>query len=123
MNPDHICQDIQNTAAVGLALDEKQREHYQTCLSCREKLETLEQLDQWVLKTPLPELPKGLATQIMQNIERYEPQSLSKEAINLFSNWRDEWGQFIVGLLGLLFTTGSLLRFIFSVWLVTAIAN
>jgi hypothetical protein len=81
-------------------------------------IKTIEQLDRLVMETPLPDVPDGFATRVMQQIEAEKVQAKPK-----FVLATDEVVQFILGLLGLLLTTTSLVRFIFSAWLITAVAN
>lgn len=110
------CREIQIAAAVGLELNKTQHQHSQTCLSCRQTVEVIKQLDQRMMETNFAEVSDEFTTRVMQNIE-------AKEKSSLFSNRTQETIQFILGLIGLLLTTTSLVRFIFSVWLITAVAN
>jgi hypothetical protein len=119
------CKEIQTTIAVGLPLDEKQRQHSQTCVHCRKTLETLAQLDKRVMEMPLPAVPNGFATRVMQSLDAQASKTKKRPSTRLAlpTFWTDDWVQIILGLLGLLFTSGSLVRFIFGVWLATAVAN
>lgn len=114
------CQEIQIAAAVGLELNETQLQHSQTCSSCSQTVKVIKQLDQRMMETNFPEVSDEFTTRVMQNIE-----ANSKVKSSLFSKnfWTQETIQFILAILGLLLTTTSLVRFIFSVWLITAVAN